>query len=439
MSAILLEQNYYYFISYDEACEYVTQKITNPEISPKLKELHGQMLIEATRRNPTAKEYVKSMIANILDIGPYAVKGYNRADLVQALYQDMYGLGPIEPLVDNPSIQEISVNGFDNIWYEKDGKSYRAEGLSFGSNENLMKVIARCLPTKEVNMLDNFAQANFDNSRIYAGVPPVTKVPYLNYRKMNVFQATEEAYLSNGVLTREALEVLKFFVRHKANITIIGPQGTGKTTLLSFLTDYLPEDTRIGVLESEEFETDIELRRPRGNVFSFRSDKRMKVTELDNFHHALRFSAQVLIIPEARGAEMEEVLKATRRGNNGSMTTLHSNGPKNLVDDMVLMIAESGKPYSLNLLQMMVAKALDIVITMYRMDDGSRKVIGISEVDYDDKKEEVVVNDLFKWDGEKLVRTAHPLRKELLYTLQFFKADKKELCKWGLMGEEHYD
>lgn len=436
MNAVLDEKSYYQNLSYEQAMEYVTNQITAPIMKPKYKDLHSEMLTEATRRNPAAREYVRTMMSKILDMGPYSVEGFSHEELVQALFQDMYGLGPIEPLINDPDVQEVNVNGCDNIWYEKQGKIYRAEGLSFGSNENLLRVIARCLPNKEVNMLDNFAQSNFANSRIYVGVPPIAKVPYLCYRKMTVFQADEESYLKSETLTEKALEVLKLFVRHKANITIIGPQGTGKTTLLAFLTDYMPEETRIGVLESGEFETDIEKRRPRGNVFSLRSDKKMNVTELDNFHNALRMSAKVLIIPEARGAEMDEVLKATRRGNNGSMTTLHSNGPRNLVDDMVLMIAESGKPYSLNLLKMMVAKALDIVITMHHMDDGSRKVIGISEIDYDDVNEKVVVNDLFEWDGEKLVRTAHTLREDLIYTLKFFKANPEELTKWGLIGGE---
>lgn len=434
MNVIIDEKKYYQTMTYDQALEYVTGQITAPAMKSRYKDVHSRMLSEATRRKPLAKEYVRVMIAKILDAGPYTVPGFIREGLINSLFQDMYGLGPIEPLIDDPDIQEVVVNGYNNIWYEKKGKLFRAEGVSFGSNENLMRVIARCLPTKEVNMLDNFAQSNFDNSRIFVAVPPIAKVPYLCYRKMTVFQANEETYLKTGTLTAEALEVLKLFVRHRANIVIIGPQGTGKTTLLAFLTDYMPEETRIGVLESGEFETEIEKRRPNGNVFSLRSDKKMKVTELDNFHNALRMSAKVLIIPEARGAEMDEVLKATRRGNNGSMTTLHSNEPRNLVDDMVLMIAEAGKPYSLALLKMMAAKALDIVISMHHLDDGSRKVIAISEVDFDDESEKVIVTDLFQWDGEKLVRTSHTLRKDLISTMMFFGADPAELRKWGLLG-----
>lgn len=424
--------SHYEYISYREAVSLVTGYLTNPPLKNGLKEFHSRMLYEAVRRNPSAKAYVKTMIGKVLDTGPYMVKGMTHEELVLRLYQDMYGMGPLEPLIEDPEIQEINVNGWDNIWYEKNGLKRRAEGLAFESQEQLRQVIDRCLPTKEVNRLDTFAQSTFDNARIYVGIPPVAKNPYLNYRKFTVFEATEASYLGSGTITKEALEVLKLFVRYRANIDIIGPQNTGKTTLLSFLTDYYPENFRIGVLESPEFETQIEKRRCKGNVFSLKAVEKLGISELDIFKHALRFSADVLLIPEARGSEMEEVIKAKRRGNRGSITTSHSNSPQNLVDDVVLMITESGKPYQLNLLRMMVAKSLDIVLTMYQFNDGRRRLIGISEVDFDDTMESVVVNDLFVWEKDTLVRTGNPLRKELLENLFFHGAPPELLKKWGL-------
>lgn len=423
---------HYKEVSYEKAVEIITRYMTDPPIKQQLKDFHSHMLNEAVRRNPAAREYVKAMIGRVLDSGPYAVHGMTRNPLVERLFQDMYGLGPIEPLIDDPEVQEVNVNGCDSIWYEKQGLKRQAIGLSFAGEEKLKQVIDRCLPNKEVNRLETFAQSNYDRSRIYVGIPPVAKRYYLNYRKFSVFDASEETYLQRGTLSGEALDILKVFVRHRANITVIGPQNTGKTTLLSFLTDYYPPAFRIGVLETPEFETAIEQRRPGGNVFSLKADEKLGVTELDIFKHALRFSADVLIIPEARGAEMEEVLKAQRRGNRGSMTTVHSISPVNLVDDLMLMIMETGKPYHLPLLRMMVAKALDIVITMHLFPDGQRKVIGIAEVDYDDQAERVVVNHLFAWEKNQLVRTGNHLREELSCSLQFHGADPAILQEKGL-------
>lgn len=434
LEKLLCHTSYFKMITYEQTVERVTKYMADPPLNPALKDYHSEMLNRAVRRDQKAREYVKAMISRFLDEGPNKVEGMTHDSLVQNLYQDMYGLGPIEPLIDDPEVQEVNVNGCNNIWYEKKGRKYRAAGLRFQDDEKLKQVIDRCLTEKEVNRLETFAQSNFDQSRIYVGIPPVAKMPYLNYRKFSVFTANEANYMQTETLTKEALKVLKILISYRTNVAIIGPQNTGKTTLLSFLTDYFPADFRIGVLESPEFEATIEQRRKQGNVFSLKAEEKLGVTELDIFKHALRFSADVLIIPEARGAEMEEVLKAQRRGNRGSMTTLHSISPQNLVDDMVIMISETGKPYQLSLLKMMVAKALDIVITMHHFPDGARKVINISEVDYDDEDGKIVVNELFIWEQEKLVRTNNVLRPELAYNLQFHGAKNEELKKRGLIG-----
>lgn len=433
LRSLELPEEYFKTISLKKAVSIATEFMTQPKIKSELKEFHTRMLNEAVKRRPLAREYVKAMISQMLDAEPYKVSNMSHEQAVQAIFNEMYGLGPIELLIEDPEVQEITVNGFNNIWYEKKGLKRRAEGLSFNNNEKLLHIINRCLPTKEVNRLEAFAQSNFDGARVYVGIPPVAKTPYLNYRKFSVFHATEENYLETETLTKEVLEILKILIKYRTNLAIVGPQNTGKTTLLSFLTDYYPEHFRIGVLESPEFEATIEERRPTGNIFSLKADEKLKVTELDIFKHALRFSADVLIIPEARGAEMEEGLKAMRRGNRGSMITMHSTSPQNLVDDITMMITETGKPYQLNLLKMMVAKSLDVVITTHQFPDGKRKVISIAEVDYDDIKERVVVNELFCWDNEQLIRANNPVRKELAYNLCFHGADPEELKKWGLI------
>jgi pilus assembly protein CpaF len=427
------KKEYFKRITYREAIRIVTEYLTNPPLIPKYKEFHRLMLTAAVKRDLSAKRYIQTVISSVLYSGPYQVEEMNHDQAVRVLYQDMYGLGPLEPLVDDPDIQEISVNGPDDIWYEKGGIKQRAEGCRFEDCERLRQVIDRCLPGREVNRLETFAQSLYDDSRIYVGIPPVAKVPYLNYRKFTVFTPTEEKYLETETLTPEALEVLKIMVKHRANITIIGPQNSGKTTLLSFLTGYYPPDFRIGVLESPEFEANIESQRPKGNVFALKTERKLGVSELDIFKHSLRFSADVLIIPEARGGEIKEVLKAQRRGNRGSMTTLHSISPENLIDDISLMITESGKPYQINLLQMMIAKSLDIVVTMHRFGDGKRKVIQIAEVDYDDREEKVLVNQLFAWKENRLRRTGNTLYPELAFSLQFHGADPEDLKKWGLI------
>lgn len=431
-------QGYFKEISYEEAWEIVLKYMSNPPLSKMRKKYHDEMLRECVRREAGAISYVKAVIRQVLQKGPYQIEGFSETESVNLLYQDMYGLGAIESLVSDPRIQEVSVNGPDNVWYEKDGIKRKAEGLCFRDAERLKAVIDRCTgyTDKEVHRKEAFAQTTLpDGSRIYVAVPPVAKELYLNYRKFTVFEATEESYLKTRTLTKEALEILKLFPRHRANILIIGPQNSGKTTLLSFLTDYYPENFRIGVLESPEFETAIDKRRPDGNVFMLKADKNTGVSELDIFIHALRFSADVIVMPEARGAEIEEVIKVNRRGNGGTLASMHSISPYEVVDDISLMFTETGKNYQPHLLKRMIAKSLDIVITTYLSPDGARKVVGIAEIDYDDEKQEVTVNELFTWEKEGLCRTANVLSDNLLRRMIFHGAKAGELQQLGLMRE----
>lgn len=432
----IISENYYKHISYEEAWDILFENMSSPPIINQLrKKHHDEMLKECVKRNPAAIEYVKMVIRQVLQSGPYQVDNYTEEEAINLFYQDMYGLGIIEPLVEDPGIQEVWVNGPDNIWYEKDGVKRKAEGIRFKDMNRLRVVIDRCAgyTDKEVHRKEAFVQTTLaDGSRIYIAVPPVARVPYLNYRKFTVFSPSEESYLRTQTLTKQALEVLKLFPRYRVNIMIIGPQNSGKTTLLSFLTDYYPDNFRIGVLESPEFETTIDKRRPSGNVFMLKTDKNTGVSELDIFIHALRFSADVIVMPEARGAEIEEVIKVNRRGNGGTIATMHSISPYDVVDDISLMFTETGKNYQPHLLKRMIAKSLDIVITTHHAPDGSRKVINIAEVDYDDEKQNVTVNEIFAWD-EGLRQTQNVLSDNLLRSMVFHGAKPEELQRMGLM------
>jgi len=432
-------EKYYRKMSFEEAQDRISAYMSEPELPDSLRSYHDRMLTDAVKRNPKARLYVKEKIRTYLLQEAIKVDNFSLEEAVQKLYEDMYGLGAIEVLVEDPKVQEISVNGPNNIWYEKDGLLFFAEGIRFSSEDKLLQVIDRLLQytSREVNRQDTFAQSTLsDGSRIYVAVPPTAKVPYINYRKFTVFEANEETYLNNGTFTEEVLEFFKIMVRYRTNILIIGPQSTGKTTLLSFLTDYYPENFRIGVLESPEFETNIENRRPKGNVFSLKADKNKGILETDIFKHALRFSAKVLVVPEARGAEVEELIKAFRRGNKGSISTLHSLSPEEVVDDITFMMTETGKNYQPYLLKRMVAKSLDIVITMFHFQDGSRKIVEISEVDYDDQSQNITVVPLFEWSINGLKRTNYTLSDELARSLLFHGADKKKLKEMGLIGSE---
>lgn len=434
--SLLDKARYYKKTSFEEAWEKLFDYMANPSFSPVRKTLHDTMLVECVRRDPAAIKYVKAMIRTFLQAHQLKVEDYTEDQAVEALYQDMYGLGAIEPLVDDPEVQEISVNGINNIWYEKNGKTTRAEGISFKSEAKLMLVIDRCMnyTQKEINRREAVMQTTMaDGARIYIAIPPVAKVPYINYRKFSVFEPSEEAYIKTKTVTFEALEVLKAFPKYRVNQLIIGPQNSGKTTLLSFLAGYYPEYFRVGVLEADEFETNIDNLKPNSNVFALRTDKATGVDEEDIFFHALRFSADILLMPEARGAEIEEVIKVNRRGNDGTIATIHSTSPYEVVDDISLMFTESGKNYQPHLLKRMIAKGLDIVVTTHHFPDGARKVINIAEIDYDDDKEKVWVNELFIWENEQLTRTTTYLSDRLLNKMIFHGAKAEELKRLGLM------
>lgn len=424
-------------VSFEQAWELVFNELSRPSMENKtLKELHDRMLQACARQEPKAKNYVKAKILLYLQKAQLQVENYTQNEAVENLFREMYGFGAIDELINDPLVQEITVNGPDNIWFEKDGLKQKAQGLRFHSEKALMRVIDRCMgyTAKEINRQKAFGQTTMaDGSRITITIPPIAKVPYINYRKFNVFIPTEENYIDNGTFTKEALEVLKLFPKYRANIMIIGSQNSGKTTLLSFLTDYYPDNFRIGVLESPEFETTVDVRRPGGNVFMLRADETTGVTLLDIFKHALRFSADVLVIPEARGEEMEEVIKANRRGSAGTITTMHSISSISVVDDIAQMFTESGKNYRPEMLKDMIAKSLDIIVTFRHMDDGKRRVVEIAEVDWDEENQRPLVKTLFDFNGDTLRRTDQTLTDELVFRMCAYGADLEQLAELGLV------
>lgn len=361
-------------------------------------DLHVKMLKDCTAGDRDAQNYVMYKIMYFL-IG----KGLDKEDLegvADAIYSKNYGLGVLDGLDRDEEVGEIFVNGTGPVWIEKDGRRLKTN-IRFKSNDELIKVIRRAIEfsNQSITEIEPRVHANrYDNSRLYAVIPPIASRPYLRIRKFKNFRVDEENYLEIGTISGDMLKALSILVKCRANILIIGPMSSGKTTLLKLLAGYIPEDQVITVLETTP-ELHLDEMYPEKNIMSIWENKDIGIEMEDLFIDVLRSSADRIICGEARGKEANQLVEGMTRGMEGSIATIHSSGAYESVDDLARMCALANRNIDIGVIKRTIANAVDIVVHMHRCVDGTRKVIDISEIIYDGGRGRYDANKIFEWDG----------------------------------------
>ena len=322
-----------------------------------------------------------------------------KKELMEGVFNSMRGLDVLQPLVDDPSITEIMINGPHNVFVEQDGRLYK-KNVSFGSNEKLENVILNIVSkvNRTVNEASPIVDARLqDGSRVNVVLPPIAlDGPTMTIRKFPEDPMTVEKLIAYGSITPEVAELLQRMVKAKYNIFISGGTGSGKTTFLNALSNFIPKDERVITIEdSAELQIRGVANLVRLETRNANSEGKGEVTIRDLIRSSLRMRPERIVVGEVRGAEALDMLQAMNTGHDGSLSTGHSNSTRDMLSRLETMVI-SGNSIPIEAIRQQIASAIDIIIQLSRLRDKSRRTVEIAEVTgYENGA--VVLNTLYKF------------------------------------------
>jgi pilus assembly protein CpaF len=345
-----------------------------------LAELDPSMDVSQTAE---VRRTIEELFENILAESNIVLSRPERRRLFEQIVAEILGLGPIEPLLSDGSITEIMVNGAKQIYIERAGKIFR-EPASFESDDHLMRIIDRIVAPlgRRIDESSPYVDARLpDGSRVNAVIPPISLVgPVLTIRKFSADPITVQQLIDFGTITAESVEFLKACVVARINVIISGGTGSGKTTLLNVLSQYIPVDERIVTIENA---AELQLRQEHVVTLESRPpniEGRGEVTIQHLVVNSLRMRPDRIIVGEIRAEEALDMLQAMNTGHEGSMTTAHSNSPRDTLARIETMTLMAGMDLPVRAIREQIASALELVVHLERMRDGTRKVTHIAEI-----------------------------------------------------------
>jgi pilus assembly protein CpaF len=306
-----------------------------------------------------------------------------RERLVNEVQHELFGLGPLEPLLADPTISDILVNSHGTIYVERRGK-LETTTVAFKDDEHLMRVIERIVSSvgRRIDESSPMVDARLrDGSRVNAIIPPLSiDGPVLSIRRFGTVPLRMNSLIENKALTKDIADMLEMCVGARLNVLISGGTGAGKTTLLNALSAYIPEDERIVTIEDS---AELQLQQPHVVRLETRPpniEGRGEVTQRDLVRNALRMRPDRIVIGEVRGGEAIDMLQAMNTGHDGSLTTIHANTPRDALSRLETMIQMTGMRLSDRAMRQQVAAAINLVVQVARLSDGTRRVTSISEI-----------------------------------------------------------
>jgi pilus assembly protein CpaF len=306
-----------------------------------------------------------------------------RERLVNDVQHELFGLGPLEPLLADPTISDILVNKHNTIYIERRGKIERTS-VTFKDDEHLMRVIERIVSSvgRRIDESSPMVDARLqDGSRVNAIIPPLAiDGPVVSIRRFGAEPLRMSMLIEKKALTKDIADMLQMVVTARLNVLISGGTGAGKTTLLNALSAYIPENERIVTIEDS---AELQLQQPHVVRLETRPpniEGRGEVTQRDLVRNSLRMRPDRIVIGEVRGGEAIDMLQAMNTGHDGSLTTIHANTPRDALARLETMIQMTGMRLSDRAMRQQVASAINLVLQVARMSDGSRRVTSISEI-----------------------------------------------------------
>ncbi|CAH0531535.1 hypothetical protein CTH30272_03776 [Allocatenococcus thiocycli] len=327
-----------------------------------------------------------------------------KSSLVKSMLDELFGLGPIQPLVDDKAITDILVNGPNNVFYEKHGKLEKSD-ITF-IDEDQVRTIAKQIAARvgrRVDELSPTVDARLeDGSRVNVVIPPIaldgTSISIRKFREQNIGL---EELVEFGSMSMDMARLLSIASRCRMNILISGGTGSGKTTLLNSLSQYISEDERIVTIEDA---AELRLQQPNLVRLETRAESIEHtglVTQRDLVINALRMRPDRIILGECRGSEAFEMLQAMNTGHEGSMSTLHANSPRDAISRVESMVMMANLNQPLDAIRRAIVSAIELVVQVSRLRDGSRKITSISEI-VGLEGESVVMEEIFRFQYEEV-------------------------------------
>jgi pilus assembly protein CpaF len=343
--------------------------------------------LDLSKLNAMAPERIRAEVSKLAEglllAENAALSAIERDRLVGEVHHELFGLGPLELLLADSAISDILVNSYANIYIERRGKLEKTN-ITFKDDEHLMRVIERIVSTvgRRIDEAQPMVDARLpDGSRVNAIIPPLAiDGPVLSIRRFGTDPLKMAALIENGALTKEIAILFEMCVRARLNIIISGGTGAGKTTLLNALSANIPADERIVTIEDS---AELQMQQPHVVRLETRPpniEGRGEVSQRDLVRNALRMRPDRIVIGEVRGAEAIDMLQAMNTGHDGSLTTIHANSPRDTLGRLETMIQMTGMRLSDRAMRQQIASAVDLVIQVARLTDGTRRVTSISEI-----------------------------------------------------------
>jgi pilus assembly protein CpaF len=345
---------------------------------------------------------VRKVVQDLITQESVPLNFEERDTIVVQVLDEIFGLGPLEPLIKDPEVSDILVNTYKQVYIERHGRLERTE-VMFQDDRHLLQIIDRIVSAVGRRIDDSSPMVDArlpDGSRVNAIIKPLAlDGPHLSIRKFKRDALSGEDLLRTESLTGEMLALLQAIVKARLNVLISGGTGAGKTTLLNILSSFIPPTERIVTIEDS---AELQLKQPhvvRLEIRPANIEGHGEVPQRLLLINALRMRPDRIIMGECRGSEAIDMLQAMNTGHDGSLTTLHANSPRDALSRLETMISMANLDLPERAMRQQIASAINLVIQVSRLSDGSRKVMQISEI-VGMEGEIITMQDIFLYERE---------------------------------------
>ncbi len=387
-----------------------TKLSLNPEYQELKFTLHRKLLDKinlealATIDNQKVRSEVRAALLSLLDGESTLLSSMERQQICDEVLDEVFGLGPLEPLLQDPTISDILVNTHRQVYIERKGQ-LEITSVTFKDDGHLLRIIDKIVSQvgRRVDESSPMVDARLsDGSRVNAIIPPLAvDGPLLSIRRFGTDKLMPDDMVEKKSMTPSMLELLQAAVKSRLNIVVSGGTGAGKTTMLNALSAFISPKERVVTIEDA---AELQLKQPHLARLETRPpnlEGEGAIRQRQLLINALRMRPDRIIIGECRGEEALDMLQAMNTGHDGSMTTVHANTPRDVISRLEVMVTQGGGNMPLNAIRQQIAAAVDLIVQVARLSDGSRRVTSVTEVT-GMEGEVVTLQDLFVFEKRGL-------------------------------------